>query len=613
MATGPLPDSLRPLLEPLLGQLEQVATPARARLRRARGRGDQLLLELDLTRGLLEAPPTSPVAAVRALQTPTLRGVVAALEKAADDDTVVGLVAHLGGEVGYVPAAELRSAVTRFRATGKRTVAWSETFGEMAAGNSSYHLASAFDEVWLQPTGDLGLMGVAAQSRFFRGTLDKLGVQVQLGQRHEYKSAANVYLETQMTEPEREMMTRIVDSLTDAVVADVAEARGLTPEAVREALDAGPLSATEAVDRGLVDRLGYRDDVYAAVRGGLTSEGRELRLKYADRYGKPGGAFAGLKDQLPTANGKGVVAVVGAYGPIGLGRNGGGSPFGGPSIGSDSLSAALRSAGQDDDVRAVVLRIDSPGGSAVASDAVRRAVLDVRAGGTPVVASMGSVAASGGYFIAMPCDRILAGDATLTGSIGVLGGKQVVRDALAKIGVSRETVSAGRYADMFSTDRLFDEDEWARVESWLDRIYDDFTSKAAQDRGMDVDHLRTLARGRVWTGVDAAERGLVDTIGGLSAAVDVACGLAGTTRDEVDVRAWPRPNPFAVLSPPDNSEAPAAAYASTLAVPGQLGVAGLLGGGEGVGPVDRVLRLLVAEAGLPAYGALTVPWQIRLL
>lgn len=613
MATGSLPDSLRPLLEPLLGQLEQVATPARARLRKVRGKGDQLLLELDLTRGLLEAPPTSPVAALRALQTPTLRGVVTALEKAAEDDTVVGLVAHLGGEVGYVPAAELRAAVTTFRAAGKRTVAWSETFGEMSAGNSSYHLASAFDEVWLQPTGDLGLMGVAAQSTFFRGALDKLGVQVQLGQRHEYKSAAHSYLHTEMTDAEREMMTRIVDSLTDAVVADVATARRLTPEAVREALDAGPLSATEAVDRGLVDRLGYRDDVYGAVRGAVTSTGRELRLRYADRYGKPGGAFAGLKDQLPSGTGKGVVAVVGAYGPIGLGRNGGGNPFGGPSIGSDSLTAALRSAGRSDDVRAVVLRIDSPGGSAVASDAVRRAVLDVRAGGTPVVASMGSVAASGGYFIAMPCDRILAGAATLTGSIGVLGGKQVVKDALAKIGLTRETVSAGRYADMFSTDRPFDETEWARVETWLDRIYDDFTAKAAEDRGMDVEHLRSLARGRVWTGIDAAERGLVDTVGGLSAAVDVACELAGTTRGEVDVRAWPKPNPFAALNPPDSSEAPAAAHAATLAVPGAPGVAALLGAGEGVGPVDRVLRLLVAEAGLPAYGALTMPWRIRLV
>ncbi|MDT9593367.1 S49 family peptidase [Nocardioides zeae] len=595
------PDQLRQYLDPLVASFTSVTKVAGRR-----GGRERLLLEVDLARGLLEAPPATPVEAFRSMQTPTLRSLVRALEKAADDAEVVGLVVHVG-DVGLTASAELHAAVGRFRAAGKRAVAWAETYGEMVGGNAAYHLASAFDEVWLQPTGQVGLVGVSAQATFLRGTLDKLGVQTQLGQRYEYKTAANQLLERGLTDPHREMLSAIVGSLTDTLVADVAAARGRSVDEVRAALEAGPLSATEAVERGLVDRLGYRDDVYTALRSDLErAGGGEVTLRYAERYLKPGGPLAGLVDQLPTPKGKGVVAVVGAYGPIHLGRNGGSNPFGGPSIGSDSLAAALRSAGRDENVRAVVLRIDSPGGSAVASDAVRNAILQVRAGGTPVVASMGAVAGSGGYFIAMPCDRVLAGAATLTGSIGVLGGKQVLTETLGRIGVESETVRAGRFSDMFSTDRPFDDEEWARFEGWLDDIYLDFTTKAAQDRGMGLEDLQAVARGRVWTGVDAAERGLVDTLGGLSAAVDVAVELAGTTRSDVDVRAWPKPNPFAALNPPESSEAPAAALLTGAGAPAPV----LLG--EGFELADRVLGLLVERAGLPAYGVLTTPWRIRL-
>jgi protease-4 len=215
---------------------------------------------------------------------------------------------------------------------------------------------------------------------------------------------------------------------------------------------------------------------------------------------------------------------------------------------------------------------------------------------------MASMAASGGYFIAMPCDQILASPSTLTGSIGVWGGKQIISDGLARIGVTRATVSAGRYADMFSTDRPFDEEEWARVGVWLDRVYEDFTQKVAQDRALPLARVQELARGRVWTGSQAAEHGLVDVLGGLSAAVDTACKLSGTDRSDVDVRPWPRTSPLAMLQPPENSEAPAAAIATRGVEP--------LGGGPDT--VDRLLRLLAAEAGLPAYGALSMPWRITL-
>jgi protease-4 len=229
-------------------------------------------------------------------------------------------------------------------------------------------------------------------------------------------------------------------------------------------------------------------------------------------------------------------------------------------------------------------------------------VLEVRSSGKPVVASMASLGASGGYFIAMPCDRVLAAPSTLTGSIGVWGGKQIISEGLSRIGITRATVSAGRYADMFSTDRPFDEDEWARVGLWLDRVYDDFTEKVAADRALPLARVQELARGRVWTGSQAAEHRLVDDLGGLSAAVDTACELSGTHRAGAEVRPWPRPGLLAMLQPPENSETPAAAVA-TPAI-GPLG--------DGLATVEHILHRLAVEAGLPAYGALTMPWRITL-
>jgi len=569
-----------------------MSSPLSLPLRRLRlSRGNRLLLELDLSRGLLEAPPASPVEAVRAMHTPSLRSVVEALGKASRDDQVVGLVAHVGSrQPTLAQSNELRSAVLAFREAGKITACWSESYGEMGPGNVGYHLASAFQEVWLQPSGDVGLIGVTAQAVFVRDTLDKLGIETQLGQRHEYKTAANTFLQSSMTEPEREMMTALVESAMDTIVSDVASGRGLGADAVRAAADEAPLTAQEAVGRGLVDRIGYRDEVYADLRRRLG----HVDLRYVERFGK--GGVGQLTGSTPLHK-KPVVALVQASGPIHLGRSGS-SPLSGRSVGSDTVGAALRAAGRDDAVKAVVLRVDSPGGSYVASDAIRREVLALRRSGKPVIASMATVAASGGYYVAMPADRVVANAGTLTGSIGVLAGKQVIRDALQRVGVRRESVSAGRYADMFSTQRPFDDDEWRRLESWLDRVYDDFTGKAAEDRGMDVAKLREVAKGRVWTGADAVRNGLVDELGGLAQAVELACRQVGVRRSDVHVRAVPKPNPLERIMPAENSDSPAAA-----------GVGLGLGLGEGVPLVDQA----VAALGLPPTGVLTMPvhWQLR--
>ena len=553
----------------------------------------RLLLELDLSRGLQEAPPASPLEALRGLHVPSLRGVVEALRRATGDEQVVGLVAHVGAkQPTLAQSGELRAAVAEFRAAGKPAVCWAETFGEMTPGNVGYHLATAFDQIWLQPSGDVGLVGVTAQSIFVRDALDKLGVQTQLGQRHEYKTAADALLRSSMTEAHREMVTRLVESATETLVRDVAAGRGLSEEEVRSVIDTAPVSPQDARDRGLVDRLGYRDEVYDELRGRLG----DVELRYVDRYGKGGLSQARA---AVTRRGRPVVALVHAAGPIHLGRSSA-TPLSGRSIGSDSMAAALRSAATDDAVKAVVLRVDSPGGSYVASDTIRREVIALRRSGRPVIASMANVAASGGYFIAMPADRVVASAGTITGSIGVLAGKQVIRETLARVGIRREQVSTGRYADMFSTDRPFDDEEWSRLESWLDRVYDDFTSKAAEDRAMPVERLRAVARGRVWTGADALQHGLVDELGGLERAVDLAAAHAGFARDDVELRVVPKPKVLERFLPAESSESPAAAVA--------LGACDVLA--EGRRPA---FERLLATSGVAPYGVLSLPvtWHLQ--
>ena len=561
-----------------------------------------LLLELDLARGLLEAPPVSPLAA-RTRRAPVLRAVVEALARAADDKRVVGLVAHVGPrETTLAQSGELRRAVEAFRAAGKATVCWSESYGELGPGNVGYHLASAFEEVWVQPSGDVGLTGVTAEAVFVRNTLDKLGVEAQIGQRQEYKTAANTFLETSMTDAHREMVGRLVESAMATIVSDVARGRRLEEKEVRAAVDTAPIAAQDAVRLGLVDRVGYRDEVYAELR----SRFGDVELKYVDRYRRPVDRVA-QAGRAAVRRSRPVVAVVPATGPIHLGRSTA-SPLTGRTIGSDSVGAALRAVAKDDAVKAVVLRVDSPGGSYVASDAIRREVLALRRSGRPVVASMASVAASGGYYIAMPADWVVAGPGTLTGSIGVLAGKQVIREALARVGVNRESVSAGRYADMFSTQQPFDDEEWQRLEGWLDRVYADFTSKAAEDRDMSMQRLREVAKGRVWTGADAKGVGLVDELGGLSDAVSAAATRAGLSRAEVDVRTVPRVSPLGRLRPAQNSDSPAAAAF------GDTWAGGLLGAGPALfGEGRPLLDAVLAALGLPPYGVLTMPvvWRLR--
>ena len=341
------------------------------------GRRPSLLLELDLTELPVAPDSDDPLGRLRARGRHQLRPTLRALHDAAADRHVVGLIAKVGGALPWAAMQELRLGVRAFAASGKPTRAWAESFGEGSGDMAGYVLASAFDEIWLQPSGGLGLLGVGIETTFLRGALDRLGIEPQLEQRHEFKNAADRVMRTEFTEAHRTALDRLAESIFDEAVAAIADGRRIEPARVRELADTGPRTATEARDAGLVDSLGYRDEVYAAIRARV---GHDAELLFADRW-RPR-----RRPHLP-ARRKGHVALVEVRGTIASGRTRRG-PMG-RQVGSDSVGAALRAATDDDHVRAVVLHVDSPGGSAVASDTIWREVCRVREAGKPVVVSMG--------------------------------------------------------------------------------------------------------------------------------------------------------------------------------------------------------------------------------
>ncbi|MDA8320845.1 MAG: signal peptide peptidase SppA [Actinomycetota bacterium] len=559
----------------------------------SRQRTAPLILELDLTDGLLEVRPPEPVAAIMSRHQPMLTEIISGLRQAREDARVRALVVKVGSRpIGLGMVQELRDAIRRFGAAGKPTIAWADSFGEFSAGNVPYYLATAFDTIYLQPSGDLGLTGLAVERTFLRGTLDLLGVQMQVGARHEYKSAPEQLTERGFSGPAREATERISASVTEQLAAAIAERRGVSAERAAELINGGPYLAEQALQAGLVDVLGYRDEVYAAVRRRV---GPDAALLYLGRYQRS--RELARRARTLTAPRQEAVALIYATGSIRRGRSGR-SPVSGPAMGSDSVTAALRAAAADARIRAVVLRVDSPGGSYVASDSIWREVVRTRVGGKPVVVSMGDVAASGGYFISMAADVIFAQPGTVTGSIGVFSGKPVVAEMLGKAGVTTDAVVTGRHANMFSTRHPFSDEEWAIVDAWLDHIYADFTGKVAAGRRLSAERVHELARGRVWTGADARDRGLVDDLGGIEDATAVARTRAGLPATAPLVH-FPRLGALERLRPASSSEDRRAA--ARLAAGGWDGA--LAGRAAGV-----AAAAVATAAGLPDRTALTEAW-----
>ncbi len=496
---------------------------------------EKTILEVNFETSVIEYVPADPIAQVMLEDTPRTLGLVEALTRAASDDRVVGLVARVGASgMGFAQIQELRDAVIAFRAGGKTAIAYAETFGEGSPGLGSYYLATAFDEVYLQPSGDVSLTGMMLESPFLSGAFAKLGVTPRMDHRHEYKNAMNTFTETEYTAAHEEAMDAIMRSIFSQMVRGIAGERELAEEQVEALIARGPFYGQEALDEGLVDGLAYRDEVYTKLREQL---GEDTELLYL-------GAYRG-RAEGPWDEGETIALVYGA-GTVVRGGSEYDPMSGAITMGSDSVAANFRAAIDDEDVKAILFRVDSPGGSYVASDTIWRETLRAKEAGKPVIISMGNVAGSGGYFVAMSADKIVAQPGTITGSIGVLSGKMLTSEMWDKLGITWDDVRTSDNATLWTGTHDYDEAQWARFQTALDRIYEDFTSKVAEGRGMPIERIQELAKGRIWTGEDALERGLVDALGGFDVALGLAREAGGIDADaDVELRLFPRPKtPF---------------------------------------------------------------------
>jgi protease-4 len=493
------------------------------------------ILELDLETPVAEVAPTGPLAlaAMGGGRGQTLREVVETIRRATGDSRVVALYVRSGRALsGLAQVQELRDAVLDFRAAGKRAVVFSETFGESSTGNGSYYLATAFDEIALQPSGEVNLTGLMASVTFLRSAFEKLGLVPRFDHRREYKTAMNRLTESDFTPAHRESLEHVIRTQFDQLVRGIAQGRNLPEADVRALADGGPFLATAAHEAGLVDRLAYRDEVLAALKA---HAGDGANLLYLAQYAK----------RSRPARARGVpVAVIYGVGGIRRGKSGGFDPLSGgqPFAGSDTVGAAFRAAVDDKKVKAILFRVDSPGGSYVASDAIWRETVRAREAGKPVIVSMGNLAGSGGYFVAMSADKIVAQPGTITGSIGVFGGKVVTAGLRERLGLSTRELHTSANATMFSDALDYSPPQWEKLEEGLDHVYADFTAKVASGRGLAPETVQDVAKGRIWTGEDAKRLGLVDELGGYQTALGLVRAALGQPEDAaLRVKLYPRP------------------------------------------------------------------------
>jgi protease-4 len=530
------------------------------------------VLELDLRVAPPEAGGFDPLAIITGGGRPLLlREAVAALHRAAKDPRVAGLIARVELPAAAAgPVQELREAIAAFTAV-KPSLAWAETY----PGTLSYYLASAFGEVWMQPSGTVGLIGFATNALFLRNALDKAGIEAQFVARGEYKSAVNLFTQDRYTDAHREADTRLLESLRAQVWQAIAESRNVGYDSLDGLADQAPLLRDVAVNSGLIDRIGFRDEAYARIAELVGAKGISPETGDADdddapprlfvsRYARATGP-GGSRPSMPGRGPKGTIAVVTVAGPIVSGRGGSRVPFGSSNAGGDTIAAALREAAADDTVSAIVLRVDSPGGSISASETIWREVKKARQHGKPVVASMGAVAASGGYYVSMDADAIVANPGTITGSIGVLTGKLVARDLKERLGIGSDAVRTNANADAWSSNVPFTPEQHAQIEAETDLFYNDFVQRVAEGRHLSVEAVEAVARGRVWTGADALEHGLVDELGGLRTAIRRAKVLAGLDQDDkVRIAGYPTSSLWEFLRPRPSSQPAAASLPDAL-------------------------------------------------
>jgi protease-4 len=442
--------------------------------------------------------------------------VVETLSRAAKDDHVKGLIVRLP-EAGLAPAEaeELRQAVLRFRQSKKPVYAHSQGLYSSGITTATYMLGASADQYWMQPGAPFEATGIASEDIFFKRAFDKYGVKAEFEQREQFKNAVNPYLFSDYTPAHRQAEQDWMSAVYERTLANAAADRRLQPQMLRTTLEAGPYDAAQAASNGLIDRVGQVHDLEEAIKKKAGASGTVTFEDYAD---------ARLKNVTATGP---VIAVISCEGAIMTGQ-GGVSPLGGDTVYSDEIAKAFYQAAADKSVKAIVFRVSSPGGSDTAAEQIGAAVRAARAAGKPVVVSMGTYAASGGYWISAGANRIVAQPTTLTGSIGVYGGKFAVGEAASKFGIDLRQLSVGgEYASSNGMGQPFTPQQKAVYAAQIDRVYNRFITEVATGRNLPAERVRELAKGRVWTGDEAVKLGLVDQLGGFDEAVEAAKALAG--------------------------------------------------------------------------------------
>lgn len=456
------------------------------------------VLTIDFSTPVFEGRPADFLSSLSFEDNPTFNDVLQALDKAAQDPDVIALYARTDDtNLSFAQIQELRGAIKKFRQSGKKAYAYASSFGQMSGGLRPYYLASAFDEIWLQPSGDAGLTGMAIDASFYKDALEKLGIEAEFSARYEYKTGAASFTENRMSAPDRENTQNLMENLFEQISADIAADRNIDAQTMRQILLTGPYFAQDALNAKLVDRVEYADVLQDALE-----EQSEDAVNIAD--------YIAVRAEKPQDR----VAQITLSGVLTQSDDRFGGDASTSLIGVSQTIDLLHETADDDAVKGIVLRLDSPGGAYTPSDALWHEIIKIREKyGKPVVCSMGATAASGGYFLSLACDKVYAMPATITGSVGVFGGKFNAGKLLKKLGVNTETVAIGENADFFALHRGMTPSQRKFFEASLDRVYEDFTQKTAQRRNLTKEQIDKAARGRVFTGAQALDAGLIDAIG----------------------------------------------------------------------------------------------------
>jgi len=501
---------------------------------------DKAVLYLEFKNEITETPARPSFTDPFSGGQPTLRQMIKAIDTAADDPKIQGIVARMyDGQFQLAHIQELRAAIKHFKADGKKfTTIYSSSYGGMGSGLGRFYLASIFNERWMQPMGIVSITGLRIEVPYFKNILDKIGIKPEFIQRKEYKTAYESVMKSDMTPENKRMLTEVKNTIRSEILNDIPSDLKMDERTFQSLMKNGIFTSDQALEKGLITHNNYPDTLERKIASDLHND-----PDYDDTI------FISVRHYLQNTKEKATdkkqhVALIYASGVI-MSTNGDDFAKDGTAA-SEIIAPAIRTAAEDDNIKAIILRIDSPGGSPVASETILRTLKEAQKRGKKVIISMGATAASGGYWIASSADQIFAMPTTLTGSIGVVGGKISVQELWRNLGIKWNTdIKWGQNAGIWSMNTPFSPSEKAQIETMLDHVYDSFIQRVAQGRGMTTLETDKIARGRVWTGKQALEIGLVDQLGGLTDALDyTAKQLDLETRENLAITILPKPKTF---------------------------------------------------------------------